>query len=282
MSKGIPKLPNFPFPGKSVGQMPNKIPMVTFSPEAFEQLIREMGCRFIHARPIPSPHVKTVRGDDLDPSDNTMESNYIYYGHKEFIGAFQGNSNDRQYAMNGTYDSDTATMVIPTKYSDGTDMDVQIFDRIIAIDAPKVRYYQRIEHDMSGQDRLHFPAISVDLILGNDDYQYQESIDFKVNERGMIEWIAGGKRPGYDPMLDTGHIYSIVYYTQPYFTVLQLPHQFRMSQTRGPAGPGSNNVMQRFPQLAIIRKDYIAADPNDESGSRFADEPKRGTIRSGK
>ena len=278
---GIPKMPKIKMPGISMGQMPNKVPMATFSPDAFEQLIREMGIRFVHARPMPSPHVKSLRGDDMDPGDNTMESSYIYYGHKEFIGAFQGNSNQRQFAPNGSYDDDTATIVIPTKYTDGTDMDVQIFDRIIAIDAPKTRYYQRVEHDMSGHDRLHFPAISVDLILGNNDQQFAEGVDFKINERGMIEWISGGRRPGYDPMLDKGEIYSISYYMQPYFTVLQLPHFFRMAQTRS-NGPGSNNTIHRFPQLCTVRKDYIAQDPNDSLGSRYADEPKRGTIRSGR
>jgi hypothetical protein len=68
---------------------------------------------------------------------------------------------------------------------------------------------------------------------------------------------------------------------QPFLTILQLPHQFRMAQTRI-AGPGSHNTVQRFPQLAVVRKDYIPADPNDQIGSKYADEPKRGTIRSGR
>lgn len=262
----------------SLGQQPNKLPLHTFNPQGFEQLIREMGVRLIHQRAISSPRVKSLRGDDFDVSDNKQENGYIYYGSKEFIGAFQGNTMERQYNVNGTFDDDSASIVIPTKYSDGTDMDVSVFDRIIAPDMKAVRYPQRVEHNMSGNDRLHFPAESVDLLIDSRGTQYTEKVDFRVDERGMIEWLPGGRRPMFDPVLNKGEIYSISYYMKPVFTVVGLPHQFRITQTKGPDG---RNIQHRFPQLSIVRKDFIPADPNDTIGSKYADEPQRNTIRGG-
>lgn len=278
MAKGIPKLPQIPMKGISNIQMPSNIPLGTFNPQSFEKLIAEMGIRLVHARPIPSPRVKDIRGDDLDPSDNQAENGFFYYGHKDFTGTFMSNSLDRRFNVNGTFDADQAVIVIPTKYGDGTEMDIQIFDRIIAPDLT-VRYYQRVEHDQTGIDRLHFPAVKVDFIMDAHDRQYAEGVDFVVDNKGRIEWLQGGQRPGYDPVSGSGIIYSVNYYCRPVFTVISLPHQLRATQTRGPGGPGTANVQNRYPQLAVVRKDFVPFDPNDQVGPRTSDEPDYGSVR---
>jgi len=274
-----PKIPKIPMPGISIGQMPNALPLASFNPNMFHKMIQEMGIRMIHSRPIPSPFVKDVRGVDADPGDNRQENGFIYYGHKEFIGTFMSISFDKNIVNNGQYDIDGASVILPTKYMDGTDCDFQIFDRIEAPGLP-ARYYQRVEHSQTGIDLLHFPATKIDYLRDSNDRLYTSGIDFSV-VNGNIQWITGGKRPGFDPLLGTGDIYSVNYYLTPVFTLLSLPHQFRVTQTNEGVLGKDFNIVTRFPQLGFLRKDYIPADPNDTIGQNDSHEPMDGSVRGG-
>jgi hypothetical protein len=297
----IPKIPQIKMPSFSLAQLPNTVPQASLNPVAFDRQIESQGVLFRHYKAMPTPFVKDVRGDDTDPGDNKDENGSIYYGGKDFIGGFGGDDLQRRLNPTGTWDDEQAIVLVPTTYKDGTSLDVQYWDRIVLLSFP-LRYAQRVEHSMSGVDRLHFPALSVDALMDSSGEQYQQGVDFNVIE-GEICWVQGGRHPIFDPsyadpvkaypdplqqrpspygqpaltQYGKGQIYSVVYYCYAQFTVTNLPHQLRIGQTRPPEG--GPNVQTRFSQAAIVKKDFVPNDKNDKIGPASSDEPNQGSVR---
>lgn len=269
-----PKIPKIPMPGNFVGQLPNGIMQVGMNPEAFQKLIEGKGIKMVHARPLPCPNILDLHNGDHDPACNKCYNGMIYYGQKEFIGAFMGDSNNRQFMMNGQWDMEQVTIVLPTKYLDGTELDAQLFDQISVQKTMPVRYYQRVEHSQIGLDKLHFPAISVDHLMDASGKQYTPGVDFVV-EDGHIRWTSQN-RPDYNLSIGRGTIYSVNYYTIPVFTIIGLPHQFRTTQALDAQG---KPYIERYPQMAACRKDFIPYDSTDKVAAPDAPEPRDGQIK---
>ncbi len=269
----MPKIPKLPMPGRFIGQMPHGQMQVGMNPEAFNDLIQGKGIRMIHSKPIPCPNVRDIHASDHDPSCNSCNNGFLYYGQKEFIGAFMGNDNSRQFMINGQWDLDNATIVIPTKFQDGSEIDIQLFDQIIVPDFT-VRFYQRVEHSQSGIDRLQFPATKVDVLIDATGKQYTPDVDFSVDDAGNIKWHTQN-RPGYDLSINRGIVYSVNYYCRPVFTIIGLPHQLRTTQTVGKDG---KPVQERFPQTAVVRKEFVPYNSGDKIGPSDSPEPRDGSF----
>lgn len=272
-----PKIPKIKMPGMSNLQLKDPIRNVTLNPEGFEEFIKGQGVRMIHSRPVPCPNVRNLTSPDHSPGCNLCFNGFLYYAHTEFIGAFHGNTLNRRFDMQGTWDLDQASIIIPVKDQKDQILDVQYFDQILIPDFT-VRYFQRAEHSQSGIDRLQFPALTLDFVIDNTGKRFVPGKDVVV-EKGRLKWI--GDRPGYDTTLKMGRVYSVNFYTRPAFTVVSLPHQLRMAQTQSEDGPGTNNVPARFPQLAVVRKDFIPFDQADEIGAPDRPEPAKGTFGPG-
>jgi hypothetical protein len=249
-----------PVPGNFSGQMPSGGFQVGMNPTVFEEAIRAHGVRMIHSKPLLCPKRRDLYTPDHDPNCKQCQNGFLYYEPKEFIGLFQGNSNNRNFGMNGTFDVDQVMITVPTKYLDGTELDAQFYDQIAVVN-DECRYFQLIEHSVTGRDRLHFPAIDVDKLIDFHGREYTIGIDFAL-DGGDIVWT-GTERPGYDITIDRGVIYSVNYYTRPIFTVIALPHQFRSTQQKV-AGGGAE---ARFPQSLVCRKEFILKNPDDPTGS---------------
>lgn len=236
----FPALPGFNAPFQKQLARPN--------PETLEQLIKGNPTTMKVARPMPCPRVRDVRGDDHLPGCEFCTANgYVYYGETEFVGAFMGNSNQRSYQAQGRIDYDTAQIVVPTKDIHGKDLNVSFLDRI-QVEVRPIRFWQRVQTSGSGVDRLQFPAVAVERIVGSDLTEYVPGTDFVIDPYGKIEWR--GRRPGYDPINETGEIYSIVYYIKPVYTVLNVPIQTRNS--------GEGEESRKFPQMITVRREFVA------------------------
>jgi len=255
------------------GQYPDTSPIVGVNPLAYEDLIRGHGIRMVQSKPIPCPNQRTLNGGDHDPACTRCHNGFIYYGDKEFVGVFMGNSLQKNFGMNGVWDYDNATIILPAKDSSGVEMDFNYFDQI-RIPGKAVRYYQRVEASQTGVDRLHFPAISVEMLIDASGVSYAQGVDFELDSSGRIRW-KGSSRPGYDLMLDSGSIYSIAYFTEPVFTVISLPHQIRSTQAVGEDGTGTE---ERYPQLAGVRRDFIPNQSGDGVGRADVAEPRDGSV----
>jgi hypothetical protein len=253
-----------------------KNPNTTLSPSAFQDLIENHGIKMRIQRPVPCPNIRSLDAPQHESNCNLCVNGSVHFDQREFIGAPMGDTMDRKFGSNGTWDLDQANIIVPTHDLNGQNLDVNYFDAIVLPDF-SVRYYQRVEHSQSGFDRLQFPALSLDFVIDSSGKQYRVGIDVIVEE-GRLQWI--GERPGYDPFLKVGKIYSVSFYTTPQFTVVGLPHQLRMAQTHIKAGQGqpARNVQARFPQLVVVRRDFIPFDAFDKDGAKDRPEPRRGSI----
>ena len=262
-------------PGPFLFQLPEDyVRHVGMNGEVFEREIENKGIVMVHAKPMPCPNVIDIHSADHSPSCTLCDNGFIYYGHKECKVIFMGNSNNRSFTTQGSMDVDSATFIVPTKYSDGTPLDVQFYDRFVCpIKDFKIRYYQRVEYSQTMRDRLHFPVVSVDMLFDGTT-EYKEGVDFKVEE-GYIHWIPGGKTPGYDMNIDKGRVYSINYYTQPVFSVINLPHQLR---TAIEIDKDKKPYYKRFPQLVGVRKDFLPYNSGDKIGQSDTPEPRDGQF----
>jgi len=240
---------------------------VGFNLEIFEQLIRDHGVRMVLQKPLQCPKRLDIYSPNHDPNCRNCSNGLIYYGDKEFIGVFQGNSYQKQNMIQGNWDFDQCTIIIPTAYGDGSELDVQVADQIRMPDQT-VRYFQLVEHSETGRDRLQFEAVKVDKLIDAFDQEYMQGVDFYLDQ-GDIVWIPDGARPGRDPRTGRGVIYTVNYYTSPVFTVISLPHQLRTTQTI----KDGKSVAERFPQLAFCRKDFLPSREADDVGLRDAGEP---------
>lgn len=227
-----------------------------------------------HKRPVPCPKIRDINAGDHSPNCNFCHNGFVFYGETNFIGAFAGNDLQRQFNINNSWDIDSAAIIVPVKDEKGNILDIQYFDQIILPDFT-VRYYQRVEYNQSGVDVLHFEPLSVDFVIDEHGRRYAEGVHFTI-QNGRIYWNPSGDVPGYNPTLDRGTIYSINYYTRPHFTITGLPHQLRAVQTKGGADSDGKNVPARYPQLCVVRKDFIPFRPQDKIGPNDRPEPASG------
>lgn len=269
-----PKIPKIPMPPHFKGMMPDNTPQFALNPRAFDELIGSKGIRMVHSKPIPCPNVSDLHSGDHPPGCSECQEGMIYYDEKEFIGAFQGNSNSRQHQVNGQFDYDEASVVVPAKYKDGSEFDIQLFDRIVVPDFT-VRFYQRVEHSQTGVDRLKFPAVRVDKLRDASGNEYRQGIDFELTQTGDIKWISQN-RPGYNLGIKKGVVYSVNFYCRPVFTIVSLPHQLRATQTVDPST--GRAVQERFPQQAVVRKDFVPYHGGDRVGPTDTPEPRDGQF----
>jgi hypothetical protein len=259
-----------------VGQQLSDVPMVTLNPETFQNLLRAHGVKMVHSRPLLFPVARDLRGSDVNPQALDNQNGFWYYGHKEFTGVLMDDTRDKKLGPNGRWDFESAQIIIPTHYDDGTPMDISYEDRIQMTDS-EVRYPQRVEANQGGVDQLHFEALRVDMLVDSNWRRYEQGVHFNV-EGGAVVWVEGQPRPPYDASLMEGSVYSIAYYCRPAFTVVSLPHQLRRAQTQPTVGGQTKDA--RFPQLAVVRKDFIptqnggvgsAGSPNQTTGSVSGD-----------
>jgi len=223
----------------------------------------------ILSKPMPCPNTKDVRGDTHPPGCTYCQNGYIYYGNQTFKGNIFGNSNTRQFQSQGAIDYDSAQVEIPATDSRGAPLSPSFFDKII-LDCEPVRFYQRIEHSQTGVDKLHFPAVKVEKVLGADFKEYYPVKDFVINPVGRIEWI--GSRPKYDAALDSGEIYSITYLIKPSYVVINIPSQVAMAQTV----VDGETILQRLPSMVQVRREFV---PHDLNGQRLAPaQPRDGNL----
>jgi hypothetical protein len=267
-----PKVPKAKMPFTSKLQMPLPLVQTSLNAEIFEQQIRGQGVRICHKRPVPCPKIRDINAGDHNPACNLCNNGFIFYGETFFIGAFAGNELIRMFNINNTWDIDSAAIITPVKDEKGQILDVQYFDQLILPDFT-VRYYQRVEFNQSGVDVLHFQPVSVDFVIDENGVRYQEGVNFDIRD-GRIIWRVNRDVPGFDATLDRGTIYSVNYYTRPHFTVTGLPHQLRITQTRDEED--EKNTQARFPQLCVVRKDFIPFKPQDKIGPNDRPEPARG------
>lgn len=239
--------------------MPPQIPDPSIKGKSFDQLMNNRGIRFLHKRAVPCPNLRSLDDGTHDPNcpfcDN---SGILRYGEREIIGVFQSNSLQKLFEQQGMWEIGAAVVTLPAEYEDGTQADFNTFDQLVVTDF-EVRLWEQKEFEprANNRQRLRYPIGEggIDFMSSVESGQlvvYEAGVDFNIVD-GEIEWVSG-KEPGYDTATEIGSVFTVAYFANPVYNVLQHMRELRVTQEMQPDG---TKIARRLPQEILVRRDFL-------------------------
>jgi len=245
--------------------MPPQIPDQSIRGASFDQLLQQRGIRFTHRRAIPCFNVNDLDQNSHDPMCTVCDGSGIYYyREKEIYGVFSSNSLQKMFEHHGVWDVGSAVVTLPVEYPDGEQADFCMFDQLVIPDFT-VRMWELKEFvPTTGLlQQVRYPIHNIDFIASaanNIVKEYKVGVDFNITSDGKIQWISG-KQPAYDNVNERGDVYTVSYFANPVFTVLQHLHELRITQEMDASG---SKIAKRLPQNILVRRDFLRNSPETE------------------
>ncbi len=246
-------------PVSTPSPMPPQIIDTSIRGSSFDQLMQNRGIRFIHKRAVPCPNIRSLDDNTHNPNcpfcDN---SGILRYGEREIVGVFQSNSLEKLFEQQGLWEVGAAIITLPAEYTDGTQADFNTFDQLTIPDF-EVRLWETKEFEprTNNQQRLRYPIGEggVDFMSSVESgvlVEYIVGTDFNV-VNGEIQWVSG-KEPGFDEATDIGSVFTVSYFANPVYNVLQHMRELRVTQEQQPDG---TKIARRLPQEIMVRRDFL-------------------------
>jgi hypothetical protein len=187
-------------------------------------------------------------------------SGILYYRDKEIFGVLVSNSVEKQFEYNGIWETGTAVVTFPASYADGEQAEFSLYDRLVVQDYT-VRLWEKKEYEprAGGLQQLRYPIHNVENLITVTDTtvtEFVEGVDFNIVD-GLIEWVPG-KEPEYDEVNEMGQVFSVSYYANPVYIVMQPMRELRVTQQMLPNG---TKVSIRLPQQVVVKRDYFVNRP---------------------
>jgi hypothetical protein len=249
-----------PSPTSTPSQFPLILPDPSMYKQNFDQLLNNRGIRFEHQRALPCPNMRALDDNSHDPlCPHCDGSGILYYQPKEIIGVFTSNSIEKQFEYQGSWETGTAVVTLPTEYADGTQADFTLYDRLVVKDYT-VRLWEKKEYEprTDSKQQLRYPIVKVEeLVTATPTVlkNYILGVDFAI-EDGKIKWI--GTTPDYDTINEIGQAFSVAYLANPEYVVLQPLRELRVSQQ---LQAGGTKLAIRLPQQVIVKRDFLVNSP---------------------
>lgn len=260
----MPKLP----PTIYGPQFPNDA--VRFDLEAFDNFTRAEGIKLVHYRAVRCPLGMVDMYDDRQQHANhTCSNGFIYVRAGLLTCQFVNNPNKNQQVDMGQIDGSTVFVSAPRFYDDNPTEEVHIvpFDRFFLEQGGiLVVNWQLAQHNISGIDKMRFPVEKVELLIDDQGQEYKQDVDFVVSE-GVIKWT-GTRRPGYNPEVDKGAVYTIRYRYVPFYYVSGLQHEVRVVRVQSLDG---SIAAQRTGQAFSMTREYVFENKQNDSESNAVD-----------
>lgn len=257
--------------------------MLTISPdvEAFDSVIRANGIEVIHYVGVRCPIGLMDRYDTRQShaEHDTCSNGFIYKKAGLVTIGFLNNSLKNQPMDIGSVDFGEATAIFPRVYDDNQEKLIYLspYDRIFLndSDAARVTNWQLVEANQTGTDRLLYPPVSVEYIIDANGEEYSNK-DYVI-DGGTIKWT-GQHRPGYNPTIGKGVIYSIRYNYIPYWYIKYIKNEIRVAKTEDYLS--GERKTTRMPYQVVLQREISFENENNESdipGSlRDAQKPRSG------
>ncbi len=259
---------------------------VSFDKDQFDQVVRAHGIKMIHQRAIPDPRGMASKGDNRDvlgikPQDS---DGYIYKNVGEVTAFFSNNSKDTRVQDIGDVAFSTAYLTFQRFYDDKvTPLYVKQNDRFYVRDIElKVLAEQYVETNMTGTDRLQYPAVDILEVIDANGVWYDKN-DYAITEDGDIKWLTQ-KRPGMNKQGSRGTVYSIVYLYTPFFVVDRILHEIRLAKITNPWSVTDDRATERMPYQALVirenlfREKYQNNQRNPQHDARMTNVPPQGVA----
>lgn len=247
---------------------------------AFDTLVATQGILVKHLKAMPDPRGFTDRGDYRRSQNESNSDGLIYKEAGCFNALFQSNDKLPEFMSEGELDISQALMTPSRFYTGSQDIVIlNVFDRFeIQNIELRVSTSQLFESSSLGRDRLNFPAVCVEYLVGADGFEYQEGTHFTLNNQGEVQWTTQ-RRPTINLQTGKGEICSVRYRYVPYFTVRRLLHEIRLTNVSDPT-TGVRRV-ERLPyQCQVARenvyRDRMKSDLSINNDPRLEDGPSDG------
>jgi hypothetical protein len=246
---------------------------LSFDSEAFQNFIKGQGIWITHYRALPDPRGMASRGDNRDVLDLRPQDSdgFVYKKAGDIQATFTVNSKNISQDPLGEISNSVAYMTMPKYYSDNPKEEVLIhpWDRFYLKDIEiRVVNLQFLESRKEGVDKLQYPAVRVEELVDSNGVWYTQDTDFAITEEGNIKWL-GQKRPGWNVNTGKGTVFSIRYRYTPYFIVVRLIHEIRVSQITDPAT--FKRTLERMPYQVEVIREIVFRDANTNPGSPTID-----------
>lgn len=249
--------------------------------------VTSSGIDYSHWKAMPSPIGLKDRGDYRQDGLDTISSNgMIYVCTGTFTGCETDNTTDKKRTEGGIVDPSVSRLILPRFYNkvksspgavntapvdDGDRIYMAPGDRVYVSDPNanvNVSNYQKMTYE-DGPNIPMFPIVQLEIpIIDSRNISYVQGLDFNICCKGNINWLPGGKNPGFDPETGKGRIYSIRYLYKAFHYVVSIPKEVRMTNIT----QGSVRVPERLAYYAVIQREYIyhsqnRGDPKNQSAS---------------
>ncbi|MDD5650668.1 MAG: hypothetical protein PHF86_09665 [Candidatus Nanoarchaeia archaeon] len=240
--------------------LPDEIPRIKFNVEAQEQFGNDRGIVFEHWAAVPSAIGMKERGEyrRSDQLDTISSNGFIYKKVGEFVGTIVSNSLTQQPTDGGIYDNSTARLILPKFYkvvcksSEQKEIALLPGDRLYVKNIELiVSNYQLSEYNPNGVSYIQFPIKNVDYLIDSRNVEYQQGVNFKIDQSGDIRWIDGKGNPGVDPDTGKGRVFSIRYTYLAFWYVSALINEIRVTNIDQSENP------VRLPYHVQIQREYI-------------------------
>lgn len=238
---------------------------VTLDKVSLENFTKDSGPIFVHYKATPCPIGQVEKESIRTPHSqhSNCSNGFIYERAGEFRGPFTSNSAQLQLTDLGILDGSTAIVTMPRFY-EGTGEQIYIdpYDKLYIKDNVVLSTFsEKIESSISGVDRLTFPVEKVETLIDNAGRKYTYGVDFQITD-GNIVWTSDN-RPGFDPAIGKGTLYSVRYLYVPFYYVSRLMHEIRIIVSSDLDG---NLSYDRGPyQIAIVREKFFAKQQVSEN-----------------
>lgn len=244
--------------------MPTYIPDVSIRGESWDQLAQNRGIRFLHKIAAPCPNMKRLVDNNHEPDCTFCDgSQILYVQEKEIFGTFSNNTLEKMFEIQGVWEIGTAVISFPTEYTDGTQADFNVFDKLVCPDF-QIRLSDLKEYEPTPDNKtgVKYPIIDIcDMtsVVDGALKKYISGVDYNIVD-GNISWIAG-KAPRYDDIEEIGEVLSITYSANPVYNVLQTLHEIRASQQM----VNGQKQARRLPQQVLVKRDFLFKPDNEQS-----------------
>ncbi len=239
-------------------------------PELFDSMVKEHGVLLEHFVAIPCPqsdkNINNIRSSHVhhDCEDGMY---YTYAG--TFLGIMTNNPKNSFFKSEGMIDSATCWIIVPRFYEqNGKKIYFSPYDKIYVADTEYkevlVPTFETIESSTTGVDRLRFPICELTHIIDkNGQPSYQENVDFKITKEGNLQWLTQN-RPQFNPTLQEGGVYSVRYLYRPFWYIMTVEHEIRLSRVIN--SETLDKTLVRLPQyLRCVRERYFRDKENTDT-----------------
>jgi len=244
-----------------------------FSTGATDNLIKQKGFLVKHHKYALNADRTSLEGG-VNTGDDFNKRSFKYYDPRDLFIVIQQLSWSDMYLQQGIYGNfQIATLNYCTKYEGTGDRAfLRRNDILVANNDLSVMTQQLVEYNNRTHLRLMLPILEVDY-LADANNQYFPGTDFVVCD-GTIEWLSGGLKPKFTN--GKGDILSVVYWTKPYFQVIDTPKCFRAVYTEVRGNPNAPAELTYLPGDAVVKMLWSTRIDFDLPGWSFNVEPQQG------